>query len=137
MESKSNSILPRVVVNISIAMYVCPSPLLQWSAIEMQRLPLFPGADHWPSKALLCQTKVIFRPLDIFWTCSHQPNLVTSLDLGGATMIFAQNWNFVLKLVFVNLFWKKMSSRWLGIYFLSKFRSKTPQDKTSFKATIR
>ena len=35
---------------------------------------------------------------------------MTSLDLGGATIIFAQNWNFELKFVFVMSPVKKIGS---------------------------
>ena len=76
----------------------------------MKKDVLFPGADHLPSKALPRQTKVIFRLLDKFWTCQHQQIFLTSMDLGGATIIFAQNWNFELKFVLVNSLVKKMGS---------------------------
>ena len=49
------------------------------------------------------------------------------LQPGGATIIFAQNWNFELKFVLVNPFWKKMTSRWFWIHFLSKYGSKKPK----------
>ena len=54
--------------------------------------------------------------------------LVRSLDLGGATIIFAQNWNFELKFVLVNPFQKKMTSKWFRINFLTKNRSKMPSN---------
>ena len=76
------------------------------------------------------QTKVIFRPMDIFWKCLRRQNLSTSMDLGGTTIIFSQNWNFELKFVLVNPFWEKMTYRWLRIHFLSKYGSKMPQNQT-------
>ena len=72
-------------------------------------------------------------------TCGHILNLpmstklVRSLDLGGTTIIFAQNWNFELKFVLVNHFWKKMTSRQFKIHFLYKFESKMPQNRTVSK----
>ena len=52
------------------------------------------------------------------------------MDLGGATIIFSQNWNFELKFVLVNPLWEKMTSRWFWIYFLSKYGSKMPKFQT-------
>ena len=51
-------------------------------------------------------------------------------NLGGATIIFSQNWNFELKFVLVNPFWEKMTYRWLRIHFLSKYGSKMPPNQT-------
>ena len=58
------------------------------------------------------------------------------MDLGGATIIFAQNWNFQLKFVLVNHFWKKMTSRQFKIHFLYKFESKMPQNRTVSKQPL-
>ena len=52
------------------------------------------------------------------------------LQTGGATIIFAQNWNFELKFVLVNHFWVKMTSRWFRFHFLYKYGSKMPQNQT-------
>ena len=58
------------------------------------------------------------------------------LQPGGATIIFAQNWNFELKFVLVNHFWKKMTSRQFKIHFLYKFESKMPQNRTVSKQPL-
>ena len=58
------------------------------------------------------------------------------LQPGGATIIFAQNWNFELKFVLVNHFGKKMTSRQFKIHFLYKFESKMPQNGTASKQAL-
>ena len=56
--------------------------------------------------------KVCLFVLDEYWTCSHPQILCTSLDLGGAGIIFSQNWNFGLKFFLVNPLIQKIGSTW-------------------------
>ena len=63
-------------------------------------------------KLLPKKTKPIFSTLDTYWTCPHQQILCTSLVLGGAAIIFSQNWNFELKFFLVNPLMQKIGSTW-------------------------
>ena len=56
------------------------------------------------------KTKPIFSILDDYWICPHPQIFCTSLDLGGAAIIFSQNQNFELKFFLVNPLMSKIGS---------------------------
>ena len=51
------------------------------------------------------------------------------MNLGGADVIYAKNWNFGLKLCLDNHFKEKFGSRDMGVHFLPKNEPKQPVDQ--------